>query len=308
MKRDTVNYALVGGVVAVGLILLLVGLALITGRTGASSDYFVTYRNVTGLRYGAPVFYQGYRIGEVADVDPERGNDGTRYKVTLALRKDWPIPSDSVAMLKSSGLLADVSIGIREGHSKTMLAAGAELEGNEGGDIFGAMNELAGELTRLTHDELTPLVHNFATRLDSISATLDKGTPEVVNDTRQLLARLNRASDSLNDLLKPENRAAVGTILTEVKNLSRELHGTRAKLDESISEVGAIAKENRPELRRSATDLSDILESLSSRIDSITHHLDSASRNLDDFSREVRQNPTTLIRSPTADKIEGQPP
>ncbi len=308
MKRDTVNYALVGSFVAIGLVLLIVGLVLITGRTGASSDYFVTYDNVTGLHYGAPVFYQGYRIGEVTDVDPERNDAGTRYRVTLALRNDWPIPADSVAMLKSNGLLADVSIGIREGHSKTMLAAGSELQGNEGGDIFGAVNDLASELTRLTHDELTPLVHNFATRLNSISAMLDKATPELIDNTRQLLTGLNRASDSLNDVLKPENRAAVGTILSEVKNLSHELHGTRAKLDESISEVGSIAKENRPELRRAATDLSDILESLSSRIDSITHHLESASRNLDDFSREVRQNPGILLRSPTADKIEGQPP
>ena len=34
MKRDTVNYTLVGAVVAVALVVLLVGLALITGRSG----------------------------------------------------------------------------------------------------------------------------------------------------------------------------------------------------------------------------------------------------------------------------------
>ena len=64
MKRDTVNYTLVGAVVLAALVLLLVGLALITGRSGATSGYVVRYRNVTGLRYGAPIFYQGYRIGE----------------------------------------------------------------------------------------------------------------------------------------------------------------------------------------------------------------------------------------------------
>ncbi|MEO8460241.1 MAG: MlaD family protein [Dokdonella sp.] len=308
MKRDTVNYALVGTVVALGLILLLVGLALITGRSGASSDYHTHYANVTGLRYGAPVFYQGYRIGEVTDVEPERSTSSTRYRVTLALRKDWPIPSDSVAVLQSNGLLADVSIGIREGKSSTMLAADTEIIGSEGGDIFAAMNELAGELTRLTHDELTPLVHNLSVRVDSITASLDKDVPGILGDTRLLLGRLNHASDALNDVLKPENRAAIGTILGEVKNLGHELRGTREKLDQTISEVGAIAKENRPDLRHAVSDLSSILETLSGRIDTITHHLDSASRNLDDFSREIRQNPNRLIRTPKADAVEGGTP
>ena len=58
MKRDSIKYVLVGAVVSAAIVLLLVGLALITGRSGASTDYFVHYRNVTGLRYGAPVFYE----------------------------------------------------------------------------------------------------------------------------------------------------------------------------------------------------------------------------------------------------------
>ena len=39
MKRDTVNYTLVGAVVLAAIVLLLVGLALITGRGGATTGY-----------------------------------------------------------------------------------------------------------------------------------------------------------------------------------------------------------------------------------------------------------------------------
>ena len=116
-------------------LLLLVGLALITGRSGVSTDYIVHYRNVTGLRYGAPVFYEGYRIGEVSEVEPQRGASGTRYQVTLSVRRDWTIPDDSVASLQSSGLLADMSVGIKEGSSRTMLAPGAEIKGAETADV-----------------------------------------------------------------------------------------------------------------------------------------------------------------------------
>ena len=307
MKRDTVNYTLVGAVVLAALVLLLVGLALITGRSGATTGYVVHYRNVTGLRYGAPVFYQGFRVGEVSGVKPERSAEGTRYKIELAIRRDWPIPKDSLAQLQSTGLLADVSVGIREGTSKEMLPAGGELAGQESTDIFAAMNELAGQISELTRTQISPLIRTLSQRVDSITGAIDKSTPEVMEQTRALLARLNNASDSLNDVLKPENRAAVSAILGEVSKLSTGLRKTRETLDSALGELAAIAKENRPDVRRSVQDLSSVLEALSTRMDVITHHLESSSRNLDEFSREIRKHPNRLIVAPKADKIEEEP-
>lgn len=307
MKRDTVNYTLVGAVVLIALVLLLVGLALITGRSGATTGYVVHYRNVTGLRYGAPVFYQGFRVGEVSGVQPERNAEGTRYKIELAIRRDWPIPKDSLAQLQSTGLLADVSVGIREGASKEMLPAGGELQGQESTDIFAAMNELAGQISELTRTQISPLIKTLSQRVDSITGAIDKSTPEVMEQTRALLGRLNHASDSLIDVLKPENRAAVSTILGEVSKLSSELRKTRETLDAALGELAAIAKENRPDVRRSVQDLSSVLEALSTRMDVITHHLESSSRNLDEFSREIRKHPNRLIVAPKADKLEEEP-
>ena len=307
MKRDTINYTLVGAVVVGALALLLVGLALITGRGIATDDYVVHYRNVTGLRYGAPVFYQGYRIGQVGKVTPQRNAEGTRYKVTLAIRHDWPIPQDSPARLQSSGLLADVSIGIREGASPQMLKPGGELKGEEGADIFAAMNELAGQVSELTRTQISPLIQTLSKRVDSITGTLDRSAPLIMDQTRALLDRMNRASDALNDVLKPQNRAVVGAILGQVKGLSTELRKTRETLDQALGDLAGIAKENRPDVRRSVQDLGSVMEALSSRMDVITHHLESSSRNLDEFSREIRKSPNRLIIAPKGDKLEDEP-
>lgn len=304
MKRDTVNYVLVGAVVAVSLALLLVGLALITGRSGASSEYVVRYRNVTGLRYGAPVFYEGYRIGQVDGLVPERGATGTRYRVSLAVDRDWTIPKDSVARLQSSGLLADMSIGIREGRSQEVLVAGAEITGAENADVFAAVGELAGEVSTLTRDKLSPLVALLSQRVDSITGTLDNGAPEIMAQAQTLLGKLNSASGALDDLLKPQNRAAVASILGNVQGLSGELRETRKTLDETVGELAAIAKENRGDVRAAVTDLATVMGSLSSRMEVITHHLESATRNLDEFSREIRRNPGQLLRSPKSDQLE----
>ena len=304
MKRDTINYMMVGAVVLAALVLLLVGLALITGRSGAATDYFVHYRNVTGLRYGAPVFYEGYRIGEVAAIEPERNAAGTRYKVTLSVKRDWSIPADSIARLQSSGLLADMSIGIKEGASQQMLARGTEIAGAENADIFAAVGELAGQVSALTRDEITPMIALLSKRVDSITGSLDDNTPEILGQAQTLLGKLNGASEALDDLLKPQNRAAVASILGNVQGLSGELRETRKTLDRTVGELADIARENRGDIRGAVTDLATVMASLSSRMDVITHHLESATRNLDEFSREIRRNPGQLLRSPEPDKLE----
>lgn len=304
MKRDHVNYTLVGSVVLAALALLLLALFLITGRRGGEAEYHTYYRNVSGLRAGAPVFYQGYRIGQVGEVLPERSSEGTRYRIELNLRADWPIPADSVARMQSSGLLADVTVAIREGTAKDALAVGGEIKGEEGTDLFGAMNELAGEITTLTRSQITPLIRNLSQRVDSITGSLDQGTPKIINQAQDLLVRLTQASEAVNDLLKPSNRAAVSDILGEVQALSRDLDVTKRNLDAAVGDLAGMTKDNRPGVEAAVTDLRAVLAALSSRIDAITHHMDSASRNLDEFSREIRKNPNRLLLSPKADKVE----
>ena len=52
MKRDTINYAVVGGfVVAMGIGFVILMFA-VTGRSGPTESYFVHYDNVSGLKFG----------------------------------------------------------------------------------------------------------------------------------------------------------------------------------------------------------------------------------------------------------------
>jgi phospholipid/cholesterol/gamma-HCH transport system substrate-binding protein len=311
VKRDSVNYVLVGTAVAAAFVLLLVALAIITGRSGASTEYFSHYHNVTGLRFGAPVFYEGYRIGQVGNITPERqpeadGGKRIRYKVQLSVRRDWPIPKDSVARLTSTGLLADVAIGISEGTSKDIAAPGSELKGAENADIFAAVNELAGQLSDLTRNEIAPLIKNLSQHVDSIASVIDKNTPELVEQSKALLHRLNAASDAINDVMKPENRDAISATLANTRELSKELRVTQERLRDALDQIDALVRENRPGVRDAVNDLRATLAALSARIDSITQHLAIASRNFDEFSHEIRKHPNALLLAPKADKVEGE--
>lgn len=303
MKRENLNYTLVGIVVVVALVVLLASLFQITGRGGAATDYVVIYRNVTGLGYGAPVFYEGFRIGQVSAIEPERKDGKTHYRVTLAVRRDWPIPDDSIARLASSGLLADVSVAIREGSAPTVLKPGAEIKGEESADIFAAVNELAGEVTHLTRNQIRPLVETLSTRVDSITATIDTQTPALLGEAQTLLKRLNDAAESVNDVMSPGNRDNIQRTLANIQSVTAELKGTQQRLDALLDDAGGIARDNRPVVRDAVRDLSQITAAISRRIETISHNLESSSRNLDEFTREIRKSPNRLLFTPEADDV-----
>ncbi len=303
MKRENVNYTVVGLVVLAALVLLLMSLFAITGRGGASVTYTTSYLNVTGLAYGAPVFYEGFRIGQVDAIMPERREGKTHYKVELSVRRDWPIPDDSVAALASTGLLADVAIAISEGKSAQMLKPGAQIQGREGSDVFAALNELAGEITDLTRTRLTPLVETLRLRVDSITATVDAQTPLLLGEAQTLLKKLNEAAASVNGVLGAENRDNIDATLVNVRNVTNELNETRAKLDQVLVDVGAIAAENRPDIRDAVRDLAQITSAMANRIDAIANNLESSSRNFNEFTREIRKSPNRLLFTPEADNV-----
>ncbi len=304
MKRDNINYVLVGIIVLVSLGVLLSTLAAITGRGGVTTSYYVEFSNVAGLRFGAPVYYEGYKVGQILAIEPKREEGRTRYRVELGVQSDWSIPADSIAQRQASGLLADMAIGIREGTSPDLLPAGGELTGEEGGDVFAAMNELAGELTVLSRERIRPLVETLALRVDSLGATLDEGAPTLVLESQRLLERLNQAADSVNAVLDAPNQEAIAGTLRDVRSLAGELKTTQARADALLTSLNETVDENRPGLRQSVQDIERAVGAIAQRIDAITHHLESSSRNFDEFSREIRRSPSRLLFTPPQDQVE----
>src|SRR5512132_3637446 len=61
---------LVGVFVLAMLSALIAGIALLTGRGGPADRYFTVYNNVTDVRFGTPVLYEGYPVGRVEAVTP----------------------------------------------------------------------------------------------------------------------------------------------------------------------------------------------------------------------------------------------
>ena len=314
MKRDNVNYVLAGAVVLAALTLLFAVLYQITGRSGASDSYYTFYNQVAGLRYGTPVYFEGYRIGQIESITPQRDGGRTTFRIDFTVEEGWPIPSDSVAAIATSGLLSDVFIVLNQGESAELLTPDSRIEGREASDIFGSINALADDVSDLTESHIEPLLELLAERVDSITANLESSTPELVDDVSVLLERLNESAESLKMLMAQENLDNVSTILSNfsetsgnTKLLVQELAEARGELKQLITDLGAIASDNRDGISGTVTELETSVLLLSQRLDSITFNLDEASRNLNEFARAIRRSPNRLLFSPDDDETGGRP-
>jgi phospholipid/cholesterol/gamma-HCH transport system substrate-binding protein len=311
VKRDNVNYLLAGAFVLAALGALFWVMLKLTGRSGATDAYVTYYERVGGVRVGSPVFFEGFRVGQVEAIEPLHQGSQTRFKLSLGVERGWPIPSDSRATLASSGLLADVFIGISEGTATTVLKPGAEIPSEEGADLFAAVGSLAREVQNLSSQKLSPLVDLLSTRIDALTADLSTEAPAIIRDTREILTKLKSSATSMDTLLSADNRGQVEQFLRNMnqtsentKALTDDLAAARGNLRSLIAELDGAAKENRPHVRQLVRDLRLSMEALSSRIDSVTYHLEAASRNVNEFSQEIRRQPNLLIFTPPKDETK----
>lgn len=302
MKRDNVNYLLVGLFTLTMFGLLLVVLFRITGRDVSAEQYYALFEQVPGVRSGTAVTYGGFRIGQVLAITPQRDAARTRYRLTLAIRSDWKIPEDSVAYIIAPGLLSDKVVNIEEGRSTQQLKSGATLSGADPQDIFVTMNRVALEMENLSRNGIRPLLTNLNEHVDRLATDVGDKLGRVTSEVERVLGNLNDSAGELNKLMSPDNRQRVVTLLDQSERITRDLaqlagefQGAGKQLENLLSESHALVTENRTDLRMAVETLRDSLSTVSQNMDSIVHNLESTSRNFSEFSREIRHNPGRLL-------------
>lgn len=292
MREERRNYLAVGAFVVAVAVGLVVWLAVLSGRTGATDPYHVVYERVMGIAAGTQVLYQGYAIGVVRDIQPQTSEGRRRFRVNLAIERGWSIPEDSEAVITTRGFLSAAVINVRGGTSPRALAPGSEIRAGTSADLAGAVSAVAERVTEMVESRVEPL-------LDSLA----EGTPAILDNLRDFSAELNATGDRLGAVLGPDNRRRVDAILANLESASanlsrigRDLGPTREQVDRLLARVNALLEENGGELDHAIRDLHGSLESIAVRSDAIAQDLEITSRNLAEFSRQIRANPSLLLR------------
>lgn len=304
MKEETVNYLAVGVVVSIALALFLFMLVRMTGGNQETDVYYTQYQNVYGLSFGTPVFFQGFRIGEVRQIDPVTSADGIRFQVTMQVAEGWPLPADSVAVLTSAGLLSDVYIEIGGGHSAENLKPGDTVKGDKVVDMFAAFTELAEVATRITTTSLEPLLAMLDTRLTTIMDSMASNVPELMTEISATTASMKRTAMRIEEVFDQKGQQNVEQILQnmavaseDVRGFSSQLDETRQKMNALIGRVDQAVADNQPDARQAMEDIAYITENLAVSVDRLMRQMNEASHHLNSFSREISKEPSRLIFS-----------
>jgi phospholipid/cholesterol/gamma-HCH transport system substrate-binding protein len=221
----------VGILALVSFVILYLGFNFLKGKDffSAENKYTVIYDNVEGLTAANQVSVSGMKVGQVKKVELIAGN---KVQVTLAIRKDLPLPVDTKAVLSSDGLLGGKLIRLAIGKSAKFIDnEGVILAGKETG------------LTDLLKEQALPLLHN----LDSLTLSLrviTKSFEATGSSVNSLVRNSDRTVTSLGSSLNStiaENKANLAGITANMKSLSGNLIETEKSLKPLIGKFSTIA-------------------------------------------------------------------
>jgi phospholipid/cholesterol/gamma-HCH transport system substrate-binding protein len=314
LKSNKINYLLVGGFVIAMTGALVVVTAVLSGRTGATDAYFSIYKNVTGVKFGTQVLYEGYPIGQVEKITPMAEKGAMRFRVDMTVREGWMIPDDSVASIRAPGLLSAITIAIDAGASQTSHKPGAEIKGQDAANLFAVMSTVASDLGSLADTHLRPLLISLDRTVNMMGNLLEKDgerlvgeivnlvhdvgqrVPKIAGDIEVFAAEMSKASKEITAFLSPANRAAMEDMIANLDAASKDLHSVSGKTNLLLDNTNKMVSDgNRQKVEATLTDVRHVTESLARHIDSINQNLEGTARNMYEFSREIRQNPGRLL-------------
>ncbi|HEV8520802.1 MAG TPA: MlaD family protein [Burkholderiales bacterium] len=266
--------------VAVGVFVLILGAALVTGGLwlasgGAFQKQYDLYRaiedeSVAGLNLNAPVKYNGVDVGKVRDIQLDPANPD-RVLLLFAIEHGTPIKEDTVAVLKTQGLTGIAYVELSGGGRDSPLLRPA------------AQGEYPVIRTK----------PSLAARLENVLTSV--------------LAKLDSTSNNINALLSDENRLAFKNTLADLSAVAHTLAARRQTLDSGIANA-ARTFDNGARVTAQLGPVIDRIGSSASAIEKMANEAErtsaSAGKTVDAVGADVRRLTAELL--PEAERLLGE--
>ena len=320
MRSNKINYVLVGLFVAAMAFVLVASVITLSGGSGSTDSYHAIYRNVTGVKFGTQILYEGYPIGQVEEGTPVAQGGGMRFRVDLSVTEGWQIPTDSLAAIEAPSLLSAIVIAVSEGQSKSALKPGDRIESREAENLFNVMSSVAEQIKDIAVNDLRPLLATvngaaatfgdilgdqgdmLITELSELAQEMADRVPIIVGDVEDLTGQLQLTAGELDKLFSPNNRKMVEGVLGKADRavgsftaFADELRVTRGRLDQLLDSIDTMLVDNKLDVERAIVDLRHVVDSVARHIDALNQNMEGAARKINEFIRQIRKNPGVLL-------------
>ncbi len=285
-------------VIAIGI--LYWGVNFLKGNDvfASGTTYYAVYQNTEGLTKAKAVQINGYQVGLIDEIyfHPDRSG---RLVVRMKMQQEYPIASNTIAKIHSSGLLGDKSISLILGDASDLAQPGDTLASDVEETLTEAVNEqvapikakaehLLGSLdtavTLLTGFLNEETRNNFVKSFDNLQRTFEnlENSSEILNaylaNNQESFSKLAENLESISRNLK-ENNDNITNVLSNLSDVSDSLQkvniiSTFKKVDGAVSELNVALERvnsgegslgaliNDRELYNNLNDASDALNRL----------------------------------------------
>lgn len=267
MKKLPKKEFIIGLCVAIALVVLFFGIDYLKGINifTPSNFYYAEYDNAGGLVSAAPVQINGYKVGQVREVQFPYEGQG-KIKVLLALDKKLKLPEGSKATIEQS-LLSGAYVDITLGNGKEILPVGSTLASGTSSDMMATLsNEVLPQFTNIL-----PLVDSLLYNLNVLVAD-----PALLSSIQRL--------DGISAELLLASRGLNTTMNSDVPSIMRSTKGTLGNIDKITYSVDTITS-NLAQLSKQLKNLP--LEPTMQNVNALT-------ANLEQFSRQLNDKNSTL--------------
>jgi phospholipid/cholesterol/gamma-HCH transport system substrate-binding protein len=295
----------------VGLFVLIAGgllfgtlLELSSGVGNPTVPHRTYFKYAGGVQPGAPVRFGGLAVGKVTRVRVDPANS-TRIEIAIAVNKDAPLKTDSVAKITTLGPLTDNYIELSTGSEGAAPAPpGSTLQSTE---AFG-LPQLSDAAQTMV-PELQKALQKLNQNLDGLQVTIARAN-DVLNDGNrtniasslsgiaQTVAEARpKVADSLDNLngMLTDARPKVSASLTNVQQLTAkldpvldDLKTATTRANDTLAHVDSTLLENRPDIRASIAGLRETVAKSSVLLDQVSQMLDQNSDNIDGLLENMR--------------------
>jgi len=303
----------IGIVFILATVILIWGLMYLKGLEifTKSRTIIAVYENVDGLVVANPITLNGLQIGQVNTLKFDPRHNGNII-VELYIKGDYPFPSNSIARIRSSGLLGSKEVAIILGTAKSFMKSGDTIK-----------TELEASLSAEVNKQLLPLkrkAENLISSIDSVviivQMVLNKNTREnlvqAIDHVKDALANISHATFDLDTLVSTQRKNIAG-IIGNVESISKNLKQNNEKITHIINNLSdvsdSLAKARIPstimQVNLAVKNLSNTLEkinkgegSLGLLVNDQKLYIDveNAARNLNLLIEDLKANPKKYLK------------
>ena len=284
----------IGFCVVVALFALFLGINFLKGINifKAANYYYATYTNAAGLQVSAPVMLNGYKVGQVREINYEYDNLG-HIKAELSVDRALKLPKGTMAVIEQD-LLGTATVVLHPTAATTFEEVGATLK-----------SETASGMMEAVQQKLMPNLEGLFVQVDSLVRSLNvlASNPALTTSVNRLDAitlHIERTLKTINASMK-----SLPPVMNNVNDISDNLKvmsGALAELSSDLKELPIdTTMQNVAALSANLKTLSESLNRTDSSLGLITHdralydNLNNCAASLDSLLIDVKRNPKRYI-------------